>query len=267
MEIPFQINISGESILGMIHMPWRKAKGNPAVIMLYGFNGERVDNSRLSVLCGRLAEQQGVTFVRFDYRGLGLSEGEFWNTTLETKIQDAQTVIKFVSDFCGEQLSIIALGFSDGVRIATNLLEICPHISGLCLWSPVLFPLIDEVHGKIRRKFYREPQTNQLVTPHRGLWVGQQYLRQLSSVDNGYNQVKNSNKPILAVFGDYDPAIIKTQDELEKLIQDGQENIHVKMIPGADHLYSQKKWIEEITNETVRWVLSVGEEIYNMDKR
>ena len=258
MEIPFQINKFDESILGIIHKPRKNAKGNPTIIMFYGFNGERVDNNRLSVMCGRLAEQQGVTFVRFDYRGLGVSEGEFWNTTLDTKIEDAKAVIEYIERLYNDEISITALGFSDGVRVITEILDICPNISSVCLWSPVLFTLIDETHGKMRRKFYREPVTNQLVAPHRGLWVGQSYLRQLSAIGNEYDNIIKFDKPLLAIFGGGDSTIAETYQELDKLRQAGQYNISMKMISEADHLYSRREWINEITNETVKWAASVS---------
>ena len=258
MEIPIQIDVSGESVLGVMHLPNQKAKGSPVAIMFYGFNGERVDNNRISVLCGRRAEECGVTYVRFDYRGLGLSEGEFWNTSLDTKLEDAVAVIESVKELLGPDISIIALGFSDGVRIVTRLMKVCPDIKGLCLWSPVLFSITDEVHGKIRRKFYREPTTKQLVSQHRGLWVGQQYLRQLSATDHEFDSITDSNKQIVAIFGGNDPTIRETQSELHRLAETGSDNIHAILIPDADHLFSEAKWIDQIIGETVRWALEIG---------
>lgn len=255
MELPFQLDVCGKSVLGIIHMPLQNAVGNPVAIMIYGFNGERVDNNRLSVLCGRIAEKKGVIFIRFDYRGLGVSEGEFYNTTLETKIEDTQNIIKFVNKLTNYQASIFLIGFSDGVRVATNFWE-SEEVSGMCLWSPVLFPIVDEVHGKMPKKFSREPQSKQLVVPHRGLWVGQKYLRQISMPDDSYNRIINVNKPLLTIFGENDPSVIQTKVELENLATNGSSNIDISTIPSADHLYSQEKWTQQISNQTIDWILS-----------
>lgn len=258
MEKPFQISVDGKSVLGMIHEPSVKARGNPTAVMIYGFNGERVDNNRISVLCGRYAQRHGITFVRFDYRGLGVSEGEFWDTTLDTKLRDAREIIRYIADQSDGTLSLFLVGFSDGVRIATTLLEQSENICGMCMWSPVLFPLVDEVHGRMPGKFSRHPQTGRLVVPHRGLWVGQQYLRQVSTPDKGYERIKSSSKPILAVFGGGDDAVEVTKHELEKLLADGRSNIGIKTIEEADHLFSREKWRDEVTKETVQWILDIS---------
>ncbi|MBN1608706.1 MAG: alpha/beta hydrolase [Polyangiaceae bacterium] len=97
----------------------------------------------------------GMTAVRFDYRGTGLSQGRFEEVTFTTMREDLTTVI----DFCrsrGAQCTSL-LGFRLGGYLAAELREavFVPH---LVLWEPVLDP------GAFIKQMLRLEVANQMVT-------------------------------------------------------------------------------------------------------
>ena len=99
MQIPIQIEVERTPVLGMLHIPENQAPGSPMILMCYGLNGNRVDNNRISVSLGVHAEKTGVILSRFDYRGLGISGGEFQQISLDTKMQDSIEMAQFL-DAC-----------------------------------------------------------------------------------------------------------------------------------------------------------------------
>jgi uncharacterized protein len=259
VQIPVQIDVNGQAILGILHVPLKRAVGSPIIILCYGFNGNRVENNRMSVFLGRLGEECGIILFRFDYRGLGVSEGEFWSTSILNKTEDALAVLEYLKGcFQGETYTLIALGFSDGIRIITNLINSCKDIVGICMWSPILFPVIDKVHEKHARRLMREPITKEMVMPFRGLWVGRQYLKQQSDIGQDFDIVKNFNHHRLVIFGENDPLVTETYEKLTEVGKDSGENMKIVMIPFADHLFSRVEWSSEVIRKTLDWAIDVG---------
>jgi len=259
MQVPFQIEVGCNTILGILHIPAKRAPGSPVVFMSYGLNGNRVDNNRISVAFGRKAEESGIIFCRFDYRGLGVSEKDFWEISMTTKIEDSLAVIEFLKGCMqAEKHSLFILGFSDGLRIAVPLLKHDIDVSGLILWSPIFFIETKYVDSSIPKKFEREPVSKEVVFPFKGLWINQKHLRQQVVLGTEYEDFRKFSKPKLSVFGGNDPATLATFKQINNGVSDihGAKNI---MIPDADHLYSGSKWTQQLITETVNWVKDVSE--------
>lgn len=87
---------------------------NPGILFCGGFNSSMQGNKAryLKSLC----EKNNWQFTCFDYRGHGLSEGEFRHSTLDDWIADCQTIYTRVTS--GQQ---IVVGSSMGVWIALCL--------------------------------------------------------------------------------------------------------------------------------------------------
>lgn len=256
MQIPIQIDVGGQYVFGMLHLPRKKVNPLRVVVMCYGLNGNRVENNRMTVFFGRKAEESGIAFCRFDYRGLGVSEGEFWNTSVQTKVEDVLAVVHHIKAcFRDERIQIFALGYSDGVRIVLDLIERIKDIVGICLWSPILYTLIDNAHGRHARKFVREPNTGSLVLPHRGLWMGKEYLKQQIYKGDEPERLKKFLKPCMAFFGGNDPLTIKTRDRMIEMQNCERRDIEIAVVDGADHLFSRVSWSEQVIDKTLDWVL------------
>lgn len=109
------------------------------IVACYGFNGERSECHRMTIKFSRLLQKLDAAVLRFDYLGLGISDGEFHHTTLSTKVDNLIAVLQLVLDEMVNVDNIVLLGFSDGAVVALQALQ---HFSGnaklngLLLWSP-----------------------------------------------------------------------------------------------------------------------------------
>ena len=64
-----------EDLLGIIHLP--EAVSRRGVVILVGGPQYRVGSHRQFLLLARALAQHGVPVLRFDFRGMGDSDGEF----------------------------------------------------------------------------------------------------------------------------------------------------------------------------------------------
>jgi hypothetical protein len=103
VRIPIQIERSGAALLGMFHVTSRPTQGSPLLLVNYGLNGDRVDNHSLSVLLAEKANLAGISVLRYDYAGCGVSGGEFPETSISSKLEDAQAMLRFMRGCQNEQ--------------------------------------------------------------------------------------------------------------------------------------------------------------------
>ena len=74
VETPLLFQCDGKQLLGMLHLPQQPVR--TGVVMVVGGPQYRVGSHRQFLLLSRFLAQHGVAVFRFDYRGMGDSEGE-----------------------------------------------------------------------------------------------------------------------------------------------------------------------------------------------
>jgi exosortase A-associated hydrolase 1 len=77
MEEPIQFTCKGKRLYGILHLPEREAPSQDVVIMVTGGPQTRYGSHRLYVQLARFLCERGIAVFRFDYEGMGDSEGEF----------------------------------------------------------------------------------------------------------------------------------------------------------------------------------------------
>ncbi len=131
----------GQRIAAMAHIP----EGNgphPAVMMLHGFTGDKVESHYLFVKTARALAQAGFVALRFDFRGSGESEGRFQDVTIPGEIEDALTVLSWLAEQPYVDVDRLGvLGLSMGGCVAAHVAGADPRIKALVLWAAVADPL------------------------------------------------------------------------------------------------------------------------------
>lgn len=237
----FQISVDGETIAGAIHKPLQ-ADPLGVVICLHGFNGDRVDSHRMLVKAGRIWTYHSLITVRFDFRGCGLSDGEFWRTTPTTRARDALAVADFVARRY-PSLPISFLGFSDGCRVALQVVQTVTA-TALILWSPILRMESTESEGS---HWQRHPMDHQVVRPFLGHWVGYPYVREAAK----YRVPERFTIPSLVLYGTHDPTV---RPALADLADRGTNFLE---IPDAEHTFSRPTHEAAVIQRTVEFVDTV----------
>ena len=242
-------------MLGIVHVPEKAEQNRPVVVMCYGFNGNRVDNNRIAVTFGTRAAQNGIAVWRYDYMGLGISGGNFIDMTADTKKEDIKKVLSFLHGcMAGAEYKLYIIGFSDGIRMVSRLLQDGLEPEGIVLWSPIFYINAKYVEQKKRRRLIRDPESGKIAFPFSGLFVNPETIREQTSNFDDYGFICKSKASKLCVFGRDDPATLAVANEV---MQSGSEvfDAEVHTIDEADHLYSRERWTDELIDTTICWIL------------
>lgn len=265
MEIPVQFTSHGKTLLGMFSVAEKEAEGKPILILCYGLNGTRTDNHRMSTLFSRKAQKAGIHMLRFDYRGLGISEDEFWHMSIRTKVEDVLAAIQFVKGCTqGSRKRIILLGFSDGARVAMDTCAVDSSIREICMWNPIFLPIPINQDSKSKMRLLYEPRTRELVFPFEGTWGGVEHLREQKYMDGIMEQYIQFTGRKIAMFCEKD---VYTMQACQIFQEKNKQAVHksdIRTVKDANHIFSHSSWVKEVMDETIDWILKekdFGEEI------
>lgn len=252
MQIPIQFTNNAKVLSGMLHIPKVKLSYNPTIIICYGLDGTRTELHRQFLFFSNIAEELGITVLRFDYAGLGVSEGNFWDVTINTKAEDVITAINYIDNiYKNEKHYISLLGVSDGAKVAVRVANQMKTIKNIILCSPLLYPESYDKHSSNNiSKFAIEHRTKKVVFPFYGLWMNPIYLKQM--VNDNYLQVLiDLEIPTLCTFGEKDKMNQALQNEIKSI-----SHVDCVFIKNADHIYSRSTWAHEVNNKMLNWILS-----------
>ncbi|WP_127531409.1 alpha/beta hydrolase [Paenibacillus kobensis] len=246
-------------LAGILHLPSNMDHPCPVVIYCPGKNGERYEVHRLAVKLGRVLAQCGIAFLRFDYYGIGLSDGSYHQMTTSTKVSNVKKAFEYLQNIDEvDTTRTTLLGFSDGARIALMVANEM-SLSNLVLWSPLFYEFGGNYPGNRKPRFERLPKhPNNLVMPWAGLWVSMDFYRDLFNIDID-KELRAFTGESLLIFGEEDPLI---QEEFEIIntfslpVYSNSEAHKVVSVPEAGHLFTSVKLESKLMMETVGWLLS-----------
>jgi dienelactone hydrolase len=110
------------------------------VILVHGFAAEKDEKGLFPPVEESLIER-GYCVLRYDWRGLGESEGDFSATKLATHVDDFKDVVQWVFEQTGSTAeNMSAVGFSLGATIVGLALSDGTQLGSASFWSPALMP-------------------------------------------------------------------------------------------------------------------------------
>ncbi|WP_134682985.1 alpha/beta hydrolase [Brevibacillus migulae] len=246
-------------LAGILHLPPPAMRPCPIVIYCPGKNGERYEVHRLAVKFARKLAKTGIAFLRFDYYGMGLSDGFYHEMTNSKKVANVLAAYQFIEshpDIIGTQTAF--LGFSDGARIALMAAN-RTHVERLLLWSPLFYEWGGNFPNKKHPRFSRHPKhPDTLVMPWAGLWVGMDFYRDLQAIDI-VGEMSAYRASSLLIYGDDDPLIAEEMEQLKTdlfSVYAGNETNSVKVVQGAGHLFTSRVFEEQLMDASAAWLIS-----------
>ena len=187
-DIEFKNNKDNVNLFGTLTLPNKTGKF-PAVIIISGSGPQNRDGEMFShkpylVLADHLTKN-GIGVLRFDERGVGESEGNFENTTLEQFSTDVEMAIDFLKNRKDiDSKSIGLIGHSIGGIIAPTIASKRKDIDFIVLLAA---PGVDGDLLMLEQKAAKERL--------RGL-NEDQILQSADAVKGAYNIIKNSELSI-----------------------------------------------------------------------
>lgn len=244
-------------LAGVLHIPDNYSNKCPIVIYCPGKNGERYEVHRLAVKLGRELEKKGIAFLRFDYYGIGLSDGKYFEMTTKTKVSNVEKALDYVKllPFVDND-KIFFLGFSDGARIALMTAVETGH-QKLILWSPLFSEFGGDYPSGKHPKFIKHKKSpDYIVMPWAGLWLSIDFYKNLYAIDIEDYFTNFRGGKSLIIFGDNDPLIAEEFEKMEKeniLFSNTNDNKVIK-IKGAGHLFTSQILENELISISIAWI-------------
>jgi exosortase A-associated hydrolase 1 len=125
----------GETLVGVLHSPPTGApQRQRGVVVVVGAPQYRVGSHRQFVLLARALSAAGFPVLRFDYRGMGDSSGEF--TGFEGVDQDIRAAVDCLFGATPDLEDAVLWGLCDGASAAAFYAAQDPRVGGLIVLNP-----------------------------------------------------------------------------------------------------------------------------------
>jgi exosortase A-associated hydrolase 1/exosortase A-associated hydrolase 2 len=123
-----------ESLYGVLDLPVQPSPSGRGVLIVVGGPQYRAGSHRQFTLLARRLAAQGIPAMRFDYRGMGDSEGELRN--FETVADDLRAAVdRFMLEVPGLR-EVVLWGLCDGASASSLYAPLDSRVTGLALLNP-----------------------------------------------------------------------------------------------------------------------------------
>lgn len=284
-ERPLRFQCQDTSLFGILSMPQDAGAGKRGVLFLVGGPQYRAGSHRQFTLLARQLASEGIPVMRFDYRGMGDSEGD---TRKFTAVDD--DIRAAVDQFFIEapQLNEVVLwGLCDAASAALFYAHQDKRISGLVLLNPWIRTEQGVAKAYLKhyylarlfdRQLWRKMMSGQFSLFAAGLSFTQQIGKLMfqkkhkpydieggssnqvavdlpQKIEQGLRLFKGRTLIILCgndltaqEFSD----LANSSREWKKLMSSPE--ISRRNLAGANHTFSERRWREKIGAWTVDWV-------------
>lgn len=221
---------------GMAHLPGTEKV--PAVILLHGFTGSKLEPHRFFLKISRELEALGIASFRFDFLGSGESDGDFEEMTVLKELAQANTILDYVKSHPAiHQNRITVLGFSMGGLVASLLAGDRPdEIEKLILVAPA-GNMAEAAEEMERNAQYIESKSAFDIG---GNLISGDFINELKTIEVWKRAAAFMN-PVLLIHGTEDGAV--RFQESHTYIENCYQG-HSKLVPieGADHTFNSFHW-------------------------
>ncbi|NWF92665.1 MAG: alpha/beta hydrolase [Syntrophaceae bacterium] len=219
----------GQRISGILHLPW--AKSFPCVIASHGLLSSK--NSEKYIALGERLSSHGIAMLRFDFRGVGESEGRIEDDTITRRIADLGSAIDFIRSYLGRETPLGLVGSSLGGYVTLIRGSADQEIKAIVIWATPFH--LDDLGSKKQKEDYPLPAEAFFkdLPRHR-------LLPLLPKVSN-----------CLVIHGDQDEAVPVDQAWEIFHVLGAPKEIHI--IEGADHRITEPAHRQRAIDLTVEW--------------
>lgn len=277
-EQPIVFECEGSRLIGIVAVPVKPVK--MGVVIVVGGPQYRAGSHRQFTLLARQLAQEGIASFRFDYRGMGDSEGDRRN--FEVVDADIRAAIDAFLEQVPSVSTVIIWGLCDAASAALFYGHTDSRVGGLILLNPW-------VHSEQRaaRVMIKNYYLNRIL--QRSFWASLfsgnvNLIASLSSATqlfrNAFMKAKQANitttptgldfvQRMLIGFQKFQGDVLIVLSENDYTAQEFQElytscadwkttverpEVICSKIPFANHTFSSSKWRDEVSAMTVQWL-------------
>jgi len=278
VETPFIFTCNGDRLVGMLHAP-----GTPArigLLILVGGPQYRVGACRQYVHLARAVADKGIAAMRFDYRGVGDSEGDY--PGFQNVGPDIDAAIASFMDRVPGLEGVVLWGLCEGASAILLDGVRNPHVKGVVLANPWVNTAETQAKAYLKhyygsrfldpeiwkRLFRGDINILKSLTGILGL-LGKTFVKVPENAASkpypqrmaeGFEQFKGQT---LLIMSERD----LVAREFEDVSQSAPEwqafrtssSVTRADIAGSDHTFSKDQWRSEVADATGAFILSLAE--------
>jgi exosortase A-associated hydrolase 1 len=280
-ELPLVFDCQGKKLIGIVHHP--DSVGKTGVLIVVGGPQYRVGSHRQFVLLARSLALHGLTVMRFDFRGMGDSEG--YQRRFDQVDEDIRAAVDCFLATCPQLDHVVLWGLCDAASASIFYAYQDDRIKGMVLLNPWVFT--EQGAAKAYLKHY---YLQRLMS--RDFWVkvfrfNLNFGQSVSSLFNLMKQAIGGGKsasvgkvdlvdqylslptrmrecfarfagPVLLILSGRD----LTADEFKDLVtadpawqkQISASKVIKQDLVEADHTFSSVVWRDQVANYTLDWL-------------
>jgi putative redox protein len=238
-------NTAGQQLAGRLEMP---AHGKPRAFAIYAPCFTCGKDVRAAVDICRALCMQGIAVLRFDFTGLGESQGLFADTTLSSDISDLVQASKFLEQ--NHQAPKILVGHSLGGTAALEAAHLIPScIAVATVAAPANPDHVADLLGAARQVIEQQGEAEVLL-------AGRKFHFKKAFLDDLNNQhwqehIRQLRKPLLIFHSPTDATV-----DISNAGMIFAAALHPKSfvsLSGADHLLSRREDSEYVGLMLAAW--------------
>lgn len=292
-DVPIAFDCGGSALIGMVHLP-DPASGAPpprrGVLIVVGGPQYRTGSHRQFLLLARALADAGIPAMRFDYRGLGDSGGDF--AGFEAIDDDIRAAADAFSDTVPALEEIVLWGLCDAASAILFYAHNDPRIAGAVLLNPWVrseagYAKTQLKHYYLRRlasgEFWRKIFAGRLdiagaftgffgavkkasekaepQTAARGQNVGAAADSGNPLADRMADGLHRFAKPTLLIMSGRDLTAREFEDAASasppwREMMAGADFVR-RDLPPADHTFSRRAWRDQVAEWTRDWVAAL----------
>ncbi|MEP3477771.1 MAG: alpha/beta fold hydrolase [Fuerstiella sp.] len=238
-------NALGDTLSGKLELPY----GKPSAVALFAHCFSCNKNVHAAARISRSLREQGVAVLRFDFTGLGLSEGDFANTNFSSNRDDLRSAVAALNAE-GYPPSILighSLGGAASLYLAGELEQIGAVVSIGSPSEPA--EVLDLLGRQTVDEVRRQGQTQVRMGDH-SFQVKSQFLDDVSATSLK-ERLSRLKKPALIIHGVEDK-VVSIQRGRDLFLAASASTSFVAL-DGADHMLSRKADSQQVAKLVVQW--------------
>jgi exosortase A-associated hydrolase 1 len=270
---PLVFPCEGSVLVGVLHRAGGE-RAEVAVLVVVGGPQYRVGSHRQFVSSARALAAAGFPVLRFDYRGMGDSEGEC--AGFEQVTEDIRAAMGAIEAACKPRRGIVLLGLCDAASAALMYCRKDPRVAGLILMNPWVrseqtqaAAMVRSYYGArlLQADFWRKLVSGGFdFMGSAAAFFGnlsRAARRPPATRVEGFKESMRSGLrhfagPVLLVQSGRDltadefRALCRTDDEWRLALR--RENVEIAELPEADHTFSRAGDLESFNGHCCRWL-------------
>lgn len=275
-ERPITFECGGDTLIGILHSPASLAR-DVGVLVVAGGPQYRVGSHRQFVLMARMLATSGYPVFRFDYRGVGDSDGG--TRSFEEVSVDIRAAVDAFMAAEARLAGVVIWALCDGASAALMYCASDHRLRGLVVVNPWVRTGAGEARAYLRHYYTRRLLQPSFwrsalgggVNPLRSAWDFVTALRvargtgarrptapSVGFIDRMLTGLIDFRRPVLALISDRD---LTAQEFMDLLTTEpnwrvtlSSPNLTITRLPDSDHTFSTRASLDRATEICIAWL-------------